>query len=208
MREENKIKSSFTKEVYPFSRADLKKLRKELKENEKIVILSLLDIGVNTALRYSDLIKLKFEDICEDNSIKIIEKKTKKLKELKLNSVCICAIKNLKKYYKNKGNIYWDNGYIFKSQNRKYLKKNCEVDIPITNNSFNRYLKKYAKNIGINYNTGSHSLRKTWGKLYYEKYKDIGTVMKILNHSSEATTLRYIGFSRKKIYQIYENFKI
>lgn len=194
------------REVYPFTRKDLKRCREILKEENKIVILSLIDIGVNTALRYSDLSKLKFEDIKSDKTIKIFEKKTGKKKEIKLNSICYQAIINLKNYYKEKGIKQYDKGYLFKSQNRKYLLE--EIDFPLTNYSFNRYLKKLGKDLGIEYNIGSHSLRKTWGKFYYEKYKDIGTVMKILNHSSEMITLKYIGIERKKILEIYDRFLI
>lgn len=194
------------REVYAFTKNDLKRCRKILKEENKIVILSLIDIGVNTALRYSDLSKLRFEDINLDKTLKLREKKTGKKKEIKLNCVCCEAIENLKNYYKLKGIEKWEKGYLFKSQNRKYVLD--QIDLPLTNSSFNRYLKNLKKKLGIQYNIGSHSLRKTWGKFYYEKYKDIGVVMKILNHSSQITTLRYIGIETKKIYEIYDRFFI
>lgn len=205
-KKEERRKVVNEKEVYPFSKEDLKKCRKFLKEKNKIVILSLIDIGVNTALRYSDLSKIKFEDINFDKTLRLREKKTGKKKEIKLNSVCIKAIENLKRYYKKKGIEKYDKGYLFKSQNRKYILE--KLDFPLTNSSFNRYLKSIKEMLGIEYNIGSHSLRKTWGKYYYEKYKDIGTVMKILNHSSQIITLRYIGLERKKIFQIYDRFLI
>lgn len=82
-------------------------------------------------------------------------------------------------------------GYLFKSLNRAYIKN--KIDKKLTIQSFNRYLKQASKEVGINYNIASHSLRKTWGREYYQKYKDIGLIMKILNHSSENTTLKYIG---------------
>ena len=76
------------------------------------------------------------------------------------------------------------------------------------NTTFNRYLKEAQRDLKIPYNIGSHSLRKTWGKFYYEKYNDIATVMKILNHSSIESTLRYIGIDRKRLHKIYEDFII
>ena len=61
--------------------------------------MGLINIGINIALRYSDLSELKFEDISYENTIKLFEEKTNKKKEVKLNKFCIEEIKKLKKYY-------------------------------------------------------------------------------------------------------------
>ena len=175
-------------------------------KKEKYVILGLINIGVNVALRYSDLSELKFEDITYENTIKLFEEKTNKKKEVKLNKFCVEEIKKLKEYYHNLKIKNWNKGYIFKSLSRNILSKN--IDRNLTIQSFNRYLKEAQRELKISYNIGSHSLRKTWGKFYYEKYKDIATVMKILNHSSIESTLRYIGIDRKRLHKIYEDFII
>lgn len=192
------------KEVDAIELKDIERIRNYLRETNKIVILALLNIGLNTALRFSDLQSLKFEDIEYNNTSKMYEKKTSKKKTIKFNQICLETIEELKVYYKNKGINNWNKGYIFKSQCRKYLKEN--LDLPITNWPFNRYLKEIQLELGIKYHLGSHSLRKTWGKYYYLKTKDIGMVMKILNHSSPEMSLRYIGLDKEKICQIYENF--
>ena len=57
---------------------DLAQLRKYFKTNKKIVMLSLINIGVNVGLRISDLSKIKFENINPDYTIKLREKKRKK----------------------------------------------------------------------------------------------------------------------------------
>ena len=44
---------------------DLLRLRNYFKNNKKIVILSLINIGVNVGLRISDLSRLKFENIIQ-----------------------------------------------------------------------------------------------------------------------------------------------
>ncbi|PID86182.1 site-specific integrase, partial [Candidatus Gracilibacteria bacterium] len=43
---------------------------------------------------------------------------------------------------------------------------------------------------------------------YFEEKNDIATVMKILNHSSMQSTLRYIGIEKERILEVYENFNI
>ena len=199
-------KKSSEKEVFPFEKKDLTKIRKYFCKKEKYVILGLINIGVNVALRYSDLSELKFEDITYENTIKLFEEKTNKKKEVKLNKFCVEEIKKLKEYYHNLKIKNWNKGYIFKLLSRNILSKN--IDRNLTIQSFNRYLKEAQRELKISYNIGSHSLRKTWGKFYYEKYKDIATVMKILNHSSIESTLRYIGIDRKRLHKIYEDFII
>lgn len=82
---------------------DLKRIREVLKYKNKPVILELINLGVNVALRISDLQKLKFEDITKDNKIILREQKTGKVREIQLNNTCVKAIANLKKFYKELG---------------------------------------------------------------------------------------------------------
>lgn len=199
-------KELFDKEACPFLKEDLKKIRKYFFEEKKIVVLAIINIGVNVALRYSDLSKIKFEDIDESFIIKIKEKKTSKKREIKLNKVCQDEIKNLKNYYKEIGLENFESGYIFKSLNRAYIKK--DIDTPISIYSFNRYLKEGKNALNIPYNITSHSLRKTWGKYHYEKFNDIALIMKVLNHSSVEMTLRYIGIDREKTLESYDSILI
>ena len=42
-------------------------------------------------------------------------------------------------------------------------------------------------------------MRKTFGYKYYRQFRDIPTLMKILNHSSQAVTIRYIGLEEEEI---------
>ena len=46
---------------------------------------------------------------------------------------------------------------------------------------------------------GTHSMRKTRGYHLYQKTQDITRVMKMLRHSSESTTLSYIGITQEDI---------
>ena len=47
--------------------------------------------------------------------------------------------------------------------------------------------------------TGTHSLRKTFGYHLYKQTKDIALLQKVLNHSSQDVTLRYIGVTQEII---------
>jgi integrase len=46
---------------------------------------------------------------------------------------------------------------------------------------------------------GTHSMRKSRGFHLYKKTNDIARVMKMLRHSSEGVTLRYIGITQDVI---------
>ena len=60
--------------------------------------------------------------------------------------------------------------------------------------------------LGLKYNIGTHSLRKTFGYHHYKQFKDIVILQKIFNHSSSDITLRYIGIDQDKIDESYRNF--
>ncbi|MCB8563853.1 tyrosine-type recombinase/integrase [Fusobacterium ulcerans] len=192
-------------EVRYINKSDLVNIRKYFKENQKIVILALINIGVNVGLRISDLSRLRFENINADYTIRLKEKKTKKIRKIKLNSVCQKTIEDLKTYYKEIG-FSQEEGFLFKSLNRKYVKES--IDKSISTVGISKYLNKARKDLNISYPIGTHSLRKTWGHRVYKGTLDIAIVMTILNHSSANQTLKYIGIEEDKINKIYEKFKI
>lgn len=54
-------------------------------------------------------------------------------------------------------------------------------------------MHKVGDLLGINY-LGTHTMRKTGAyRVYVQSNYNIGLVMGLLNHSSEAMTLRYLG---------------
>lgn len=195
--------------VYPIEKNDLKKIRDYLLKENKIVFLAFINIGVNTALRYSDLSILKFEEIDSEGKISIVEKKTGKKRKIKLNQMCLDSIEKLKVYYKKKG--IDANGYLFKSfatkyYGRKYIIK--QKDNILTVQTINRWFKEVMKILNIQYRLGTHSLRKTWGYYMYKESNDLALVMQVLNHSNSHTTLSYIGITEEKLMEMYDNFII
>lgn len=192
-------------EVKYICKEDLKKLRKYFKLNDKVVILALINIGVNVGLRISDLSKIRFEDINSEYVVKLKEKKTKKMREIKLNTVCQRSIEELKNYYETLG-YSKEKGFLFKSLNRKYVKE--LFDKPISTVSISKYLNQAKADLNIAYPIGTHSLRKTWGHTVYRGTLDIALVMSIFNHSSAEQTLKYIGIEQEMINKVYDKFKI
>ena len=46
-----------------------------------------------------------------------------------------------------------------------------------------------------NHSIGTHTMRQMFGYTYYQATKDVATLMEIFNHSSQKTTLSYIGIT-------------
>ena len=65
-----------------------------------------------------------------------------------------------------------------------------------------------CKEIGLTINIGTHSMRKTFGFFFYKQFNDIALLQKILNHSSPAITLRYIGIAQEEIDTSYKQFEL
>lgn len=196
------MKSNRGQEVFYIKKKDLTKIRNYFFRKEKFVILALINVGINVALRISDLGNLKFEDITKEWKVKIKEKKTGKYKYIKLNAICKNNINQLKVIYNDRGIL--PTGYIFKSLNREYLKKG--IDKSLNTSSVSKYFVKARIDLKIPYAIGTHSLRKTWGYNVYRRTKDIAPIMKVLNHSSASQTLKYIGIDQEEIDSIYDKF--
>ena len=64
-------------------------------------------------------------------------------------------------------------------------------------------IKTLTKDLGIKGNFGTHTLRKTMAYHRYINKVPLETLQKLLNHSSSAITLRYIGITQKVIIDCY-----
>lgn len=176
---------------------DLKRIFEYLEKNKKIVILAIVKFALNTGLRISDILKLKFENLNFKNFSTIKEKKTRKIKKIFFNKICNEYVEILKKYYFKEGYSDFDRGYLFKSSFKK--------DSPISYQGVNFYISILKKELNIDYPFNTHSFRKTWARTVYKKYNDIVLVMKLLNHSSISITLRYIGIDEDKLNDVYNS---
>ena len=194
--------------VYPIKNEDLKKMREYFLLKNNIVMYHLLNIGVNVALRISDLLQLKFENIEKISNkrmiAKIKEQKTGKVRIVTFNEVARKSVTELKTFYKKSG--YEEKGYLFKSMLKTNYKN--KRDIPITRYGVNKHLYNAKDFLNIPYAIGTHSLRKTWGKNAFEKSNSIGLVSMALGHSSEKVTQRYIGIQEEDIQDFFEDLKI
>ncbi len=197
-------------EVQPIKRSkDLKKIYVYLKETN-VRNFAIFVVGVNVLLRAGDLLSLRWSDVLEEdeetfkNKVVITEDKTDKAREVRFNDDAINALKILKDSLKT-FNIH---DYIFQSRKiNKYGEKKLDVK------ALHKIIKDTCKELGIKGNFGTHTLRKTGAyHIYINNIKQNPTIIsylqKILNHSSQATTLRYIGIESEEIDDLFANLKL
>lgn len=172
---------------------DAKKIEAELKKNAPDYA-DIWKFGLNVALRISDLLAIEYQglDLAQKKLI-ITEGKTRKQREIRLNDSAIEII--------NKRRVkYPQDIYLFQphSNRAKSLIK------PISRVAVATKFKQTGDKFKLRIST--HSMRKTRGKWLYESGVDIAVIAKMLNHSSTAVTLRYIGIEKENILQTYDDF--
>ena len=160
----------------------------------------LFTLGINSALRVSDLLRLRQADVYDDrgrilDSIRLRERKTAKEKVFRLNQ---SARKSLEEYIRT---VEHEPGrYLFvsrKGENRAISRSQAWAII-----------NRAAKDVGIRQPIGSHSLRKTWAYHAYKGGTDIELISAALNHDSARTTRRYIGIRQDDIDSVYVNVNL
>jgi len=161
-----------------------------IKSGENPTFGLLIVCGVNMGLRISDLLKITYEHF-EKGSFMLNEKKTKKRRKIIPNSVVLEAVGEMP-----------DTAHKSLGANA-FISQKGTVYSP---QHVNRLLKKYfEKKEGML--ISSHSLRKSWGRRYYDKWKMEGGLEDLqlqFNHSSPTDTLKYIGITQERLDQMYE----
>ena len=191
------------KEVQPIR--DTKKIdvmKSIMKGESNYRDLLLFVLGINTGLRISDILALKWGNFLNGggrllkagDQLNVVEIKTKKVKSFVINRSVAEA---LKLYHDSLANVNPDDP-VFSSR-----KTDDGTLQPITRIAAWQMLNRYANMVGLNDGIGTHTLRKTFGYHLYKKGVALEYIQKMLNHSSPAVTLRYIGITQKQLNDIY-----
>ena len=196
--------------VYPFkTEEDLQKMHNYFVEKKMWRNDLLFVVGVNVGLRAGDLLKLTWGQAFPDNysevanAIRIKEEKTGKWRTFYLNGSCKKTILKYFKQYIRNGEIPGRDEYIFKSR-----KGNGHLEVRPAGN----ILKKAAKEVGITFNVGTHSLRKTFGYWQLKAHQDdamfLCHLQEMFNHATPKVTLRYCGLEDENMEQYYNDVNI
>lgn len=198
---QNKLKGDES-EVYNLKPEDIKKLRDCMIKHEKWLHVLALGLATNLMLRAGDVLSFKWDHFYDpetgerrEHHKAIREQKTDKKSCKLINVACWMEIDL---YLSKTGCRPEQDNYstdVFKQLSGTYKGRT------LSESSFLKVIKKMAEEVGITYNVGTHSCRKTAGNIAIKRNaKDVinmETVSSLLNHSNIETTRDYTGVTRE-----------
>ncbi len=153
----------------------------------------LMLLGLNTGLRISDLLEVKVKDLRERGFIVRREKKTGKQTEIRFNEGVVNELLRL--------TSKWDGErYLFESRHAGHRH--------IVSQTAYNWIVTACRRAGVKEPVGCHTMRKTYGYHFYQKYHDVATLMRHFNHSSEDVTMRYIGITQEMVNEKTTRFRL
>lgn len=160
-------------------------------------------VGVNTALRISDLLSLTLDDVRAldptQPALNIIEQKTGKPRKIVVNQTALTVMQRRLADYP-------DHVWLFQSEAANRNRR--EPPKPINRRSVSRVFERVGQRIAPKVMLGTHSMRKTRGYAMHQAGRSIESIAKVLNHSSPAVTMRYIGLVQQDIDESYTELEL
>jgi integrase len=180
---------------------DFRSLISKLERDQEYKYCLLIAIGVFSGLRISDLLQLRFSHFDNTEVMTIQEKKTGKIRRIKINpdlKVIITRVRE-KMMPKDLDQFIFLNRYGTKPIDRSWINVNLK-----------RIFRKYG--IEIEGNISSHMFRKTLGNkvLRLNNYSNESVIllMELFSHSSPAITKKYLGIREKEIMDVYDSVRL
>lgn len=165
----------------------------------------LIIMGLNTALRISDILRLRWGDLYEEKTgyirehLELTEHKTGKKKLLAINSSVRETLLQYYSFIVNKKS-HTPGSYIFFSQKGENL--------PLCRFQAYRIVKEAAEAAGLPEHVSCHSLRKTFGYHAWRQGVPPALLMDIYNHSSYRITKRYLCIGQDEQDEVYRNISL
>ncbi|MCM1056403.1 MAG: tyrosine-type recombinase/integrase [Firmicutes bacterium] len=151
-------------------------------------------LGLNTALRISDILHLTWTDVFNGKKVKshivVREQKTGKENRILLNA----ELRRILEEYYRRCHRKKDSPYLFPSPRK--------AGAPLSRFQAYRIIRRAAKEQGLEH-ISCHSLRKTFGYHAWKQGTQPALLMSIFNHSSWAVTTRYLGIAQDEKDQVY-----
>ena len=175
--------------------SDAMNLIRKLSKDENYKISLLIALGCFTGLRISDILSLRWKQILGADEFTVIEKKTGKVRTIRLNPQLQEHIKECYEHINpvgiNAPILISQKGTIFTVQRINIILKEVK--------------KKYRLKIK---NFSCHSLRKTFGRKVFESSENaelaLVKLMELFNHSSVSITKRYLGLRQEELLNTYD----
>ncbi|MSS64646.1 tyrosine-type recombinase/integrase [Velocimicrobium porci] len=161
----------------------------------------LIHVGINTALRISDILSLKWNDVYNFQTktfrkhIVLIEQKTGKESSIAKNQSLHHAL-----------HFYIQSLGIPKPE--YYLIHGKTPTAPLSRSQAFRIIKQASNKLHLSGHISCHSLRKTFGYHAWTSGVSPIMLMVIYNHSSFAVTKRYLGIEQDDKDQVFLNINL
>lgn len=161
----------------------------------------LFTLGINTALRANELVKIKLEQVVHlkagDNLI-VKQSKNKKYRTMTINENAYEAIQRCLASHPNRDDM--SSPLLYSLTTGKGLRSN----------TVSKYMKEWCLLIELDGNYSSHTMRKTFGYHAYRRAKKDGTrfpriaeLMIAYGHATERQTLEYLCIQDKDISSLF-----
>ena len=167
-------------------------IKKMLKGQDHPRDYLLFVMGINTALRIGDLLRLRVGDVLDERGevvefLHVKEQKTGKSKRVKLND----STREALRHYFTRVPVTDPDAPLFPTRSGK----------PLDRTQAWRLINSWCETVGLTQGRyGAHTLRKTWGYMARRYHGiPIELIQAKLGHSSPAITRRYIGITGDEI---------
>lgn len=170
---------------------DIKSIKKLLSSQPRNLLL--FTLGINSALRASDILGITIGQVRYANvgdRITVKEKKTGKSNVFMMNKEIKYALDSYLKTVDAK-----DDDFLFKSRKGS--------NAPLSVHAVTKYVKEWCNAIHLHIHAGSHTLRKTWcfqQRIRYGSSWEL--ISRRLAHHSPSITRTYLGIQEEEVEKI------
>jgi len=181
-------------------RAKIRLIEAHLRQRKSPRDYLLFTLGINVALRISDLLNLRVCDVRDEagrirDELVVMEGKTSKRRAIPLAG----AAKDALVFYFERCPDLSSDAWLFESTHR---------EAPISYVQANRLIKSWCRLVGLRGNYASHSLRKTWAYWARRAGVPVSLIRQALGHSREDITLRYLGITAEEVEDVYRKVNL
>ena len=187
------------------NRKKIAQIKNLLRGQRRYRDLLLFVVGINTALRVSDLLQLRVEHFLDNHQrIKrrfwIRERKRGKRHEVVINNSIQESLKEYLTSYPGIANH--PKNFVF------FNTKTYNLTQPIKRGQAWKFITSICREVGLSGNYGTHSFRKTWGYHARMLGVDLALIMHKLNHESIAYTKRYLGITDAELQAVAQRLNL
>ena len=173
---------------------DVQALLNYYKDRKEYRNYLLVSFAAHTALRISDILKLKWCDVYDytkkrfRTSVRIFENKTGKSKSIYINDSLLMALGTVEvaKYPQDP---------VFANRKGGALSRVQAY----------RLIRTAGEELGLPARVSAHSLRKTFGYHAWQNGASPAVIMEIYQHSDYNVTRRYLGVAQDDLNEVYQN---